>query len=104
MTHTDDDIKAAEKRGYGRGYQARELRIKREALDAQHRRDLAHELRADRAFRDRAFLAALPFAMTQKTWVSTVGEEKKPISTMKQRVDLAWDVANEALKQRRSLT
>lgn len=99
MTHTDDDIKAAEKRGYSRGYQARELRMKREALEAKDRRERERERRVENAFRDRAFLAALASLINAHGW--TTGG--KPINSIESRTRLAWNVAKEALKQRRGL-
>lgn len=79
-----------EKREYARGYQAG--RKKREADLEGLRRKLS-----DQEFHDKAFLAALPFAMEQDSW--RVGEEK--IHTIEQRVAFANLIADEALRQRR---
>ncbi|WP_145997167.1 hypothetical protein [Ralstonia mannitolilytica] len=85
-------IKKAEARGYKRGYQAGRRKQQSEALVAR----LEREKREKRAFRDRAFLAALPAAFAAQGWVR--GE--KPINTLEERVRLAWETAKAALKQR----
>lgn len=85
-----DDLEQAERRGYGRGYAAGKKRMRTERRAEQIERD-------ERAFLDKAFLAALPFAMQQSTWV--IGD--KPIKTTVERIDLAWKVADAALKARR---
>lgn len=84
----DDAYKAAETRGYARGYQAGKKR--RDAERAKEAQD-----KADQAFVRRAFLAALPFAMTQDAW--KIGE--KPISSVEERVDFAWRIARASLKR-----
>jgi hypothetical protein len=91
----EDENKKAEHRAYARGYQAgrKKAKIERTAEQAQKERQARLQ-----AFLDKAFLAALPFAMTQTTW----SLEGKAISTPDERVELAWRVAVRALKQRRS--
>lgn len=85
---TDDAFKKAEARGYARGYQA-----------GKRRRDVERakesQAKADEAFMRRAFLAALPFAMTQDTW--HIGGKK--INSTEERVDFAWRLARESLKR-----
>lgn len=83
-----------EKRAYSRGYATGRAKVKAD-------RNVIARQRERQAFLDRTFLAALPFAMTQSTWGIGKGNETRPINTIAERVDLAWDVAQEALKQRR---
>ncbi|WP_312165897.1 hypothetical protein [Massilia timonae] len=85
-----DDIETIEKRAYARGYAAG--RKKAKAI-----RDEAHRRRERQAFLDRAFLAALPFAMEQSTWE----HDGKKIDTVRDRVDLAWRVAMTSVAARR---
>lgn len=87
---TETDLKQAEHRGYSRGYAAGKKRVRADRHAENYRRE-------QQAFLDKAFLVALPFAMQQSTWKH--GE--KPINTIPERVDLAWDVAESALKRRR---
>lgn len=82
-------LKAAERRGYSRGYAARGKRIKRQN-DAERRQ------RERQAFLDRAFLAILPAAMNAQGW--SFGD--KPITSMEDRVKLAASWAESALKKR----
>jgi hypothetical protein len=79
-----------EQRGYARGYAAGRKRVQR---DRQTERYQAER----QAFLDRAFMAALSACIDAKGW--TRGE--KPITTLDERVRLAWDAAESALKQRR---
>lgn len=85
----DDDIKAAERRGYSKGYTAgkrrKEKLITREQIKAQQQQ-----------FIDRAFIAALPAAMDVQGWKR--GE--KPITSLEDRVQLAADFAREAFRRR----
>ena len=85
---TADAFQVAEQRGYSRGYQAGRRRKKT---------DVSAEQRVQRreAFRQRAFLAALPFAMAAQGWKR--GED--PIRSVSDRVRLAKDVADEAARQ-----
>jgi hypothetical protein len=85
----DDAFKAAEKRGYAKGYQAGRARRKAE-------QDRERQRRIDQAFLDRAFLAVLPECTSMQNWKR--GE--KPINSVVDRVWLAWHIAEEALKQR----
>lgn len=78
-----------ELRAYQRGYQAGKRRKQRD-IDEQQR------IKQERAFRERAFLAALPACIDAQGW--TRGD--KPISSMADRVRLACDFANEAVNQK----
>lgn len=86
---TDDEIKQAEARAYQRGYAAGHRKKKTD-------RERQHEARERQAFRDRAFLAALPAAIQAQGW----SRGGKPITNVEARVRLAWELADEALKQR----
>ncbi|WP_208280123.1 hypothetical protein [Massilia oculi] len=85
-----EDIEAIEKRAYARCYAAGRKK-------AKTIRDEAHRRRERQAFLDRAFLAALPFAMQQSTWQ----RDGKKIDTVGERVDLAWRVAMTSMAARR---
>jgi len=76
-----------ETKAYSRGYYAGRSRLKR---------DVSYDrLQKSRtAFRDRAFLAILPFAFQQDSWT----QNGKPIKSVAERVNLAWTIANEAVK------
>lgn len=85
-----DDIKDIEHRAYCRGYQAGR---KRQKVD----RDNERRLREGRAFRDRAFLAALQGLLaTSKSWT----RGGKPVKNSEHYAALAWDLADEAVRQR----
>lgn len=86
---TSDDIKAVEQRGYAKGYAAGRRRLKAD-------RSAEHARRERQAFLDKAFLAALPFAMTQTTW--KFGDE--PINSSEDRIALAWRIAKRAMNSR----
>ena len=86
---TDDDIKAAEKRGYARGYRAGKQKKKRDEAAYRAYREKA-------AFLDRAYLALLPVAMQVDNW-SFRGEA---VTTGEQRTSLAVAWAREALRKR----
>lgn len=79
-----DEIKQA----YARGYAAarRSAKTKRTHSQAVARRD---------AFWQRCFIAALPACTVAENW--TTGD-KKPINTLVERVDLARNFADEALR------
>jgi hypothetical protein len=94
MSTRDDDIKAAEKRGYANGYQAGNKRKHRDAVEERRWRE-------ERAFRDRAFLAALAACVDAQNWTRTVDGKKTSINNVADRTRLAWDFADEAVKQRR---
>ncbi len=74
-------------RGYSMGYAAGKRRKER---------DIAREVTKKKhdAFWQRAFLAAIPAALTAEGWKR--GE--KPITMLEDRVRLAADVADEAVK------
>lgn len=86
---TESDIRAAEKRGYSKGYAAGRRRKQRD-ISAERR------YREQQAFLDRAYLSVLPVAMNAQGW--TFGG--KPIASTQDRVKLAVHWAVEALKQR----
>jgi hypothetical protein len=77
-----------EKAAYQRGYVAGR---KRKAKDRERERFEAQRA----AFRQRAFLAALPACIAAQGWKR--GEQ--PINSMEARTALAWDFADEALKR-----
>ncbi len=83
----EDDLKTAERRGYGKGYAAGKARKERE---------ISHETRRRRmdAFWQRAFIAALPAAFNAQGWAR--GETK--ITSLSDRMRLAADAADEAMK------
>lgn len=85
-----DELKAAEKRAYQRGYEAGQRRKNREV-------DAEKAWRAREAFTDRAFLALLPVAMQVDGW--TMGG--KPVTTSEDRVTLAVQWARRATKARK---
>lgn len=87
------DAEKIERRAYSRGYSAGRKKLKQENQTA---RRLA---RQDEFWR-RAFLAALPFALGAQSWT----RGGKPITRLDDRVKLATDVANEALKQAKYMT
>jgi hypothetical protein len=76
-----------EKAAYQKGYHAGRKRVKKDIT--------TERLRAERAtFRRRAFLAALPACVKAQGWQ----RGGTPITTMNDRVRLAWEFADEALK------
>lgn len=83
----NEDVKAAEKRGYARGYKAG--RGKASALRAARQREAERE-----AFRRRVFLTALPFCLAADGWQIN----GKTVQGMKDRTRLAWIAADEAMK------
>lgn len=89
---TEENLKSAEQRGYGRGYAAGKKRAKADRLAENFRRE-------QQAFLDKALLAALPACIEAQGWKT--GDE--PITNLPQRVALAVRFANETLKQRRIL-
>lgn len=82
----ENELKAAEHRGYSKGYIAGKKR--------KHR-DISEETRQRKkdAFWQRAFLAALPAAFAAQGW----SRGEKPITDLKGRVRLAAETADEAL-------
>lgn len=87
----EGDIKKAEHRAYARGYQAgrKKAKIERSAEHAQKERQ---------AFLDKAFLSALPVCISGQGWINSKGQK---ITNLIDRTTLAWNFAQEALKQRR---
>ena len=77
------------KNGYSRGYTVGRRRRKRDIC-------LKNEYKERMAFKDKAFISVLPFAMKQDGW--KFGEE--PIKTPEDRIKLAWVIANKTLIQR----
>lgn len=86
---TDEQLKAAERRGYSKGYVAGKARKQREI-------SIEREKREKQAFLDRVFLQILPVAMEAQGWTSG----GKPIVSTVERVRLARSFAIEALSQR----
>lgn len=87
----EDALKKAEKLGYAKGYAAGKRKRVKDASSARHEAQR-------QAFRQRAFLAALPSCILAQGWQT--GDTKKPINSLPARVNLAWDFADEALKRR----
>jgi len=88
---TDDDIKKIEQRGYAKGYAAGKLRKQKTIRAEQREREI-------KAFRQRAFLAALPACIATKGW--TIGERK--LTNVEDKIKLAWlfaDAATRGFKQ-----
>lgn len=81
-------LEVAEKRGYQRGYAAKVRRVEREDAQRQHQ----HE---KQVFRREVFLTVLPKVVDAQGW-NTNG---KPVTSLPQRVALAWDFADEAMKR-----
>ena len=86
----DDPIKAAEARGYSKGYAAGKCRVGREEAQevARGRRE---------RFRQDVFLAMLP-NLLGKGWGNTIGGKHKPWSSIKEYVDGAWKFSDQACK------
>lgn len=82
------ELKTAELRGYSKGYAAGKRRKQGQIYSEARKRKMD-------AFWQRALIAALPAAFSAQNW--TRGD--KPIETLDQRVRLAADVADEALKR-----
>ena len=85
----NEELKAAERRGYSKGYVAGKAR-KQRAIS------LEREKREKQAFLDRVFLQILPVAMECQGWTS----DGKPVTSRVERVKLARSFAMEALSQR----
>ena len=83
---TDEPIKAAELRGYGKGYAAGRRRAVNQIATEQR-------ARRDDIFWQRAFFATLPSCVNAEGWT----RDTKPISTLVARVELAADFADSAL-------
>lgn len=87
----DDELKKARLNGYSQGYAAGK---RRKAKEITYETKMAKE----RAFWQRAFIAALPAAFEAVGW--TRGETK--IASLEDRMRLARDAADEALKLART--
>lgn len=84
-----DELKRAEQLGYSKGYAAGKRR--KENLRAVAQIEAKRE-----DFRQRAFLAALPACIQAHGWQTG---DKKPINSLTERIDLARDFADAALKR-----
>lgn len=85
-----DELKAAEQRGYAKGYAAGQRRKAALSERNKHRRE-------ELAFWDRAFLSVAPYFAGCAAW--TKGD--KQLSSLDDRVELAANFANKAIKKRR---
>lgn len=94
MTNTSEELKKERARGYSAGYVAGKKSVANKRADTS---SIAATRRDRQAFYDSAFIEALTFAMTQSTWTKGINE----INTLKERIDLAHDVAEAALKRRK---
>lgn len=88
---TDIDLKAAEARGYRKGYATGKKRLAKD-----QRQEAIYKKR--QAFWQRAFLAALPAALEGQGW----SRRGVAITTLKDRVRLAEEIADEALEVARA--
>ena len=87
---TSDELK-----GYNKGYAAGRKR-------AQLDRDRRHEAARREAFRQRAFLAALPVCITVQGWSRLQNDgTRRPISDVDDRVRLAWEIADVSMDRYR---
>lgn len=84
---TQAALKAAEKRGYGRGHAAGKKLAKRRAADEKLCRERE-------AFRRRVFLAVLPVALGPDMWK----RGDVPIKSLKDRMELAVEFADAAMR------
>lgn len=91
-----DAFKAAQARGYSKGYAAGK-RAKAKAVASDRR------AKAQLAFRQRAFLAVLPWVFEQNTWGRKKGEQHAPYKTIEERVGFAWSIAEESVEKGVSL-
>lgn len=85
----ENEIKAAEQRGYSKGYVAG-----RKRLEADLRAEDAYKEKCE--FHDRAFLVALP-SVLNNSW----SRGDKPATSVADRMLVAWDIARAAVKSRR---
>ena len=86
-----DAFKAAEARGYSKGYAAGK-RAKAKAVASDRR------LQQQRAFRQRAFLVMFPWVFQQDGWGKPGADGKVvPYRSLHERVGFAWNIAEEAL-------
>lgn len=84
---SEDPIKAAETRGYSKGYAAGQRRAEREGVERE--RSIKRE-----AFRQAVFGAALNGVLINGTW--RTGEKRW--SSIQDHVNGAWKFADEAVK------
>lgn len=86
MSDKPDDIKAAEKHGYAKGYQAGRRRVERD--------DMRAEIAAKREdFRRQAFLAALNGTLIARSWAHGGEPWKSPADYARG----CWSIADAAL-------
>lgn len=85
-----DAFKAAEQRCYSKGYAAGQ-RSKQRAVAVDRRNAVTL------AFRQRAFLAVLPWVFEQDRWGQKVNGKHEPFKSVEERVGLAWRIADEAV-------
>lgn len=92
MTTTDDAYKAAEHRGYSKGYAAGKRA--RARIVASDRRQAQQ-----RAFQQRAFLAVLPWVFEQNGWGTTKADgQHVPYKSKDERIRFAASIAEDALQ------
>lgn len=91
ITGAEVEQATADRRAYQRGYAAGRKRVR---LDRQRE----HLQRQENAAWNRAFLAVLPGCIQANGWQDSNG---KPITTLPQRVQLASNAADQALKHMR---
>lgn len=89
-----DEVKAAEQRGYARGYRAGKRRKVR-AIDRER------ELARREAFIERVFLQILPWALENRDGWGRKINGKHVHFTKEERIDFAWRMAIEAYDHRR---
>ena len=83
-----DNIQRAEKRGYNKGYNAGRQRRCKAITDEQRQRK-------ENAFWQRAYIAAIPAAISAQGWV----RGDKPINSVPDRMSLAAEFADAALTE-----
>lgn len=86
---TDEELKAAERRGYSKGYIAGRRKKRVEQVEENWRRER-------QAFIDKAYIALLPTAMTVDGW--KFGD--KPVTSRSDRIELVRRWVVEALNKR----
>ena len=91
----DESMRAAEKRGYSRGYAAGRRSVINDDKRKQTIRELAAANRAARRFRQQAFLAALTATITVGGWQTG----KRKWTPAEDFARGCWDIAGEACRQ-----